>query len=456
MSIYNQIRDAVENTRLKFQSGIDINDAVIESTNGFTKEAVKRVVEEINVKNFLNVLEGGEDRSQEFPLADTAKIFEKISKDTMAGTDIVDIVEKDVPGMDFYQQQKTAELKSIPDLPMEKCAKKDISHISIDFVMAKREAMEKRAESYGEMIEHCERIMAYNLEKVASNLYGKQEKADEVFRNLRVKNSSRKPYRPVIDLIKSIEKLANVKHCRDIFSPNYIDVESDNFVDDRNQDFNMCDQFIRAMDTRAQLIEKYSSEQEKIEKINDFLFEKLGLKKKAKEKKAAIGGIAKSFGKGFWGKKAPKGLWGWAAPKGYGETVQKGLTGILTKVPTGAKTFELAKIYGQSMAGADISGKVEEELSVGELYTQKIKQKEVFEDLVEHDELLREQDPALLAKLFESLTELAPNVATRKEVVRSFLRQISSQAEPTIDPFYATQLIKLDRVISGQGNITLG
>ena len=454
-SIYEKIQDATFKVRRDVCGGKDINESVLSHTSGFTKEAVQRVIEEVNVANFVDVLKSGQDRSREFPLADHKVVFKMSALNAIKDTDIV--ADTDTPGLDFYEKEKVAHVKSLPSLPITPNPKKDISKHSIEFVLAKKDVAEKRAEMYVDSIAQCNEIIAKNVKQIVENIDMRQDRADALVKSAMLRYSDKS-----IPILNSICKLARVTY-------KYKTPKSA-ILDESSPNFKLFKQAMRAIDTKTQIGEKFAE----LKKKSFFRSKTGGLKRalgyeiftrlKQDSKCFSPETLARLAGSGLIpAKKAKKpGTPGRAWEKftkgisEAGTTIGTGMRRLAEPGRLGEKTRGLVRALVQKSPSPEaLKKELLKEEEVGDKFSQKFKQKKVIEDLIKHDEILKEQDPIVLANLFDTLVDLAPQVATKKEIVRSFLRQISSQAEPTLDPYYATQLIKLDRVLSGDVSIKM-
>lgn len=92
----------------------------------------------------------------------------------------------------------------------------------------------------------------------------------------------------------------------------------------------------------------------------------------------------------------------------------------------------------------NLSKEIETDMQVGAL-SDAFKHREIFEELVENDEIISQEDPVEMAEMYETLKTIAPNVAANKSLTRAVLRQMSSQG--TMSPYDATVFSKLDRIL---------
>ena len=86
MFVYLKIKDAVKQVFGLVKQGMDVNEAVIKATDGFNKELTQRVIEEVNVNSYLDLLDSNENKAKPFPLADPKIIFSKQASDTLQKT----------------------------------------------------------------------------------------------------------------------------------------------------------------------------------------------------------------------------------------------------------------------------------------------------------------------------------------------------------------------------------
>ena len=78
-----------------------------------------------------------------------------------------------------------------------------------------------------------------------------------------------------------------------------------------------------------------------------------------------------------------------------------------------------------------------------------LKYKEIFEDLVNNDDILKERNSRDLSGIYKTMMNVAPKVSTEKEIVRAWLRLISGQ--PALSPYDAKQLAELETYYDGGG-----
>lgn len=502
MSIYDQIADAVSQVRCEVRSGNDINDSVRERTKGFSKEAVQRVIEEVNVHEFLDVLNSEGDKSRHFPVADPQVVFTKTAELAVHDSDLIQGGE--IPNLDFYELEKTGRVRGLGELPFTESKRKPISdEQAASYILGRKEVLEKKAELYFDAMSQCDDIILENMQKIAGDIYCDQEKADELFGNVIIKYD----YDKLIPFVNSLRKLAKLEKvsCK---------AEDFNVYDDSNKNVQLFDQMIRAFEKRCALNELREGLKKKACRVKELVKSVIDDRTKDPLEKEAIGrmwlpAILGSFRKP---RKTPRDLVGPMAPSDYELERQRELPVRERSFEGKVETFRRAREAGREAkteAKLDeiISGKkpglvkktlggisgigkgfgaalesrkkykpipltktvidyaraafrpgdvsavekeLEKETEIGAKYEQKFKQKSVIEDLIEDDEMLKEQDPRVLAQLFETLVKIAPYVATNKEITRSFLRELSAQAEPTIDAYSATQLMKLDKLMGGE------
>lgn len=116
MDIIDQIKDKVKKITSMAKSGsADINDIVVKETEGMPLEGIRRVIEETNVKNFLDLSKNGKEKSASFPIADPYVVFEKLGTKLK---DEVDLAGKKMAdrssGVDdgFYSKEPESETES--------------------------------------------------------------------------------------------------------------------------------------------------------------------------------------------------------------------------------------------------------------------------------------------------------------------------------------------------------
>jgi len=498
MSILQEIQDSVSQVKTEVLGGADINQAVVKCTKGMTKEGTKRVIEEVNVANFLDVLKSGEDKSQKFPVADPTLIFKDIAKESLVKTDL--IKDAEVASYDFYTNEKVAHAKfDLPPLPITGNSPVDVSSHGIDYILSQKNVLNKRAEMYRDIVDECDGIIIESMTKIATMVMNRPDKAVPMFMDMMKKHGP-----GAKRMIPFICKHANLREKdidREISLVKGAGLRdaTDYVYDSDTEPVRLTGCTLDAIDKRNRFSVMSDTEFSKIAQINDMikkkavawdepinpyearqlaqqdtdLWERRETDRKLKEtaaKKsdeasvdkaklekdkfeaqqmdsavsrirdtsAKVTGGMRNMSKGFAGglKQVTDTL---TRPTGLGEKI-KGVVGSITNIRPDP---------------AGLQEELEKEVEVGDKFDSVIKQKKVIESLMDDDEMLKEQDPALIANLYKTLTEIAPNVATKKEIVRSFLRQISSQAEPTLDPMYATQLMKLDKVMSGDTSIRL-
>ena len=78
-----------------------------------------------------------------------------------------------------------------------------------------------------------------------------------------------------------------------------------------------------------------------------------------------------------------------------------------------------------------------------------LKYKEIFEDLVNNDDIIKERNSRDLSGIYKTMMNVAPRVSTEKEIVRAWLRLISGQ--PALSPYDAKQLAELESYYNGGG-----
>ena len=520
MSIYDQISCAVSQVRSDVRLGKDVNESVVVATRGMNKEAVQRVIEEVNVNEFLDVLNSEGDKSRHFPVADPKVVFTKTAEISLAQSDLTDGF--DIPGLDFYEDGKKAQANGFGPLPITENVQNSVSESqAAGYILGRKEIMQKKAEMYNDALTECEDIIAINLGKVASDIYCDQDKADRLFGNLVECDDG---------IVKSLCKLARVESR----SP-------DEFIDESIENVKLMKQASRALDTYhaisclkknaddgveklAALISKTAISREPMKK------EALGLgmllpsiistvgkpkqmpilptepekpersiilpsgvsvddeyqralakyNREKKEYNAAIAALDEPLATMSLGKKTEairrvkqqrkeleeqeilkniakprepwrKTKWVGEKAKGVGKGIASGLLG--EEKQKNRFVSVLKGGIGSAISSSDkvgLESEMREEEQFGKALAQKMKQKSVIEDLIGNDEMLQEQDPEILAQLYNTLISLAPTIATNKEIVRSFLRQASAQAEPTIDWHTAQELIKLERLATGK------
>jgi hypothetical protein len=76
-------------------------------------------------------------------------------------------------------------------------------------------------------------------------------------------------------------------------------------------------------------------------------------------------------------------------------------------------------------------------------------QKAVLQDLMAHDEMIRESDPDHVASLFNTMVDVAPKMTKYKDAVKSFLRQGLAH-EGGLDPVTIGELAKAEARLSGK------
>jgi hypothetical protein len=454
MSILDQIESAVNNTMYDICRGQEINKAVIDHTEGFTKDAIQRVIEEVNVRSFSDILKTGKDRGQHFPVADHKVIFKEAALSGLKESSLCE--HKEPPGTDFYDDLDRTKLKNIELPPIKKKASEYTSSPTItkdhamSYVVAQKDVLQKRGELYNRSVQKCEDIMLHNLHKIATDIGHDQDKASELFSNILYHHK---------DLAKPfVLMLSKQAHVKPLFCTSH------SYYDDTLENVKLFDQAMRAFQKRGQM-EKLCEGTKK--ELDNFFF---------KVSQLALPGFPLPSTPQPLATQPPITIQlpGQPQPQPRQEDEEekkkrekqekkRGRKALLAKGVGGlvdiGKAFvsPAGKIKDMVQSVADPSrSKMEAALSlfregnIASAVDTGLKQKEVFEELMLEDEMLREQSPESLFKLYKTLVGIAPNVATNKEIVRSFLRQISSQAEPTIQPYDALQLAKLDKVMSGE------
>jgi len=77
-NIIEKIKSVVYKATNGTSMGADINDLIVKNAQDMPIEAIKRIIEQTNVENFMKIAKNGDDRSIQFPLADPNIIFSKI------------------------------------------------------------------------------------------------------------------------------------------------------------------------------------------------------------------------------------------------------------------------------------------------------------------------------------------------------------------------------------------
>ena len=507
--IYNVIADKVNKIESDIASGSDINQAVIDNTRDLDNEVVKRIIEQLNINRFFEQMK--KDRTNNFSIADPKIVLKK----RMAG-DIDNIGLKKSADIDssFYIKKKQ-ELCNIK-LPIEKTT--NIHAYGLDkYEVGKFNIMQKRAEMLKMARGECKDKLLDNMTKIAESIYNNNEKANSLFLNIRKDAVSNNNIDFAERFISSLCKLANVndKYCRD---DNLIIEDDLNFrlykqsgrigkvfgaltgmaspalrrmvgrkgfealsqPLKRKQDEilgNLLEikKNLSGLPSLKEIDKKISEYDKSIQKLkakkNKNVLEKakqIELKGKVyflnKQKEDLIKNLQDQENEEAKLLKNKQELEELAKKKKeyeeeMGEKIKKREEAWST-LGKNISTLWGANKYIKALKGAIIPHGTEEInlepiLGVQDKINNVLKQQKVINSLLTKDEVLKERDPVLIAKLFKGLTKIAPHVAGNKEITRSFLRQISSQAEPTIDPYYATQLMKLESAMTGKARVTL-
>lgn len=125
--IMDKINSATESSLLMNRSGKSINDAIVENSRELPPEAVKRVVENTNVERWLSILKSGQDRMQEFEVADPFVVLDKIGTKDIQKTELAKESScKEMDNSFYLGENRTLEYKKennfFYDNPMEKKA----------------------------------------------------------------------------------------------------------------------------------------------------------------------------------------------------------------------------------------------------------------------------------------------------------------------------------------------
>lgn len=487
MSIYDTIETAVTAAENMIKNGSNVNDAVAKASSGLNRETVKRVVENVNVNAFCKLLKSGEDRTKEFPVADAKIVMEKLG-DTVVND--LDLNKTTVPDMAYYKEPaiKTSSQKRF-DKSIPKC-QMDM------YKLAHQNLAKRQAELYRDAINECQDVVVDNMYKIASYMTANQAKADELFGNVKLKYGNKFDF-----LIDNICKNARVKcgsYKRKIF-------------DDTNTSVQLFDQLVDALEKQSLLKKKAdnflasmgSAISPYLRNIHDrdrysaeyggpsdmplstevfppeegepyYTYGRSSNWRPATEVKARIIDVVpgwpdesssptvsskseeESGGKWQKFKDKAKEYSKWTdeyireAKKRKEERVSKrtpfnktifGSTVLDTLKASLASGKEKYKEYQEEIKG---------ERKISDKYEQVLKQQKVFGEMLHEDPIISQQDPKVVAALYKQLAKIAPKVSTMPEIVRSFLRQVTSQSEPTLDAVTAKEIVKLELALTGK------
>lgn len=89
--------------------------------------------------------------------------------------------------------------------------------------------------------------------------------------------------------------------------------------------------------------------------------------------------------------------------------------------------------------------KNDDSLSEGDQVALALKHKRIFEDLVANDEILSQRNPSTLAKMYNSMIGIAPNIAADPEIVKAHLREASGYS--VFGPYEAKTIADLQKAV---------
>lgn len=133
-----------------------------------------------------------------------------------------------------------------------------------------------------------------------------------------------------------------------------------------------------------------------------------------------------------------------------GPSVKGGIGSLFGAVATPAAALSRA-VKDNLVSSRDIARDLQESIAKSEAksdqfsssLSQALKHKNIFENLMDTDEIIAEQDPVVMSQMYESLVNLSPSAAANPEIARAYLRQMSAQE--ALSPYDALQLVKLEK-----------
>lgn len=420
MTMEQRIEDAVSHALGLMKSGTDINEAVLSVSKDLPLEATKRVVENINVSNFLDLFKSGEDKTKEFPLADSQIVLEHFGKEAADNTILDNFVNPQSNiNNSFYEKDelllKQADQKIWEDF-LEQDRKKHLTNdVRLATFVKLSSAKKLKEDIYNEIeddtftkLSECyidlfkmKQLYTSDLTKVANSLYTEY-------------GPKCKPF--LAKLGSDVTKLRKVS-----------------LIDDTNE-------FYKSAKAALDLMLTYSK------------FKKFAANGGAKQSNRPQSNKPQSNKQNFSDIKALantlKG--GGGGPKSQqgdaSKAISKGLEGItgLVMSPVQSMTKDVFKMIADKAKPSKTIVKKIPDQDTADVMS--LKYQQLFNDLINNDEILREKNPAELSAIYKTMIDVSPYVSMNKEIVRAYLRTISTQA--ALGAFDAKTLAELEQYVS--------
>jgi hypothetical protein len=428
MMMVEKITSATEKVASLIDSGVEINQAVLRAAGGLPREAIKRVVENINVHNCLALFKSGEDRTKEFPLADSEVVFQQLGTGHVKQSYLLN--KRDgIPDNSFYTVEVTPDKRKghgyTPRTFLTKEARAN------NFVK-KADLLQKKAELIEDMYTRLGEMARTSFRKIASHIKV-SPKATGILASVLYDKYGADSLDSIVFLAKhaGLTEMKNlgIDHTR--FDDNSLFKHACHFVESiggmgKLAKTSSWEWFIRENEPPSSKKPSESKAKEKWE----------GDKWKREEAKYTKGLLDEAKKETAEGRKYYT-----EALKGIGSAINFGGLAGVTMLPIRAMLAGAVKARGSQLPKF---GDVEKP-DFSENAILALKYKRNFEDLIRNDEILKEKDPKELANYFQTMIRMAPHLAADQEILRAHLRQVSGQA--LMGPYDAKVLADLEETL---------
>lgn len=437
MSIHERIMAAIDSANYLHKQGMHIDDAVAKSINGLSAEGISRVIEGLNVGQFCGMLKSGGDRTAPFPIASPKQVMKKMANQVLATTDLLPPAA-DFDSLDFYTREEKVAMAKDAEFVLSGNHDSDDTRLNNFLKCAALE--QKEQEIIDEAANHLldETRQAIDLLQAKSATYHVEvlQVADMLYSELG------KQALPVIGVM---QKAAGISR-----RPRSV-----HFIDDSLPLYKLAKDVADGLGVLRKIAGEYPTNKKELNEL--WTTATTNAETKAEEK----------YKQRFAEAKDVMFMGGWdAATKKIQENLDKDAKDNVKDNKKGAgkdSGFKLPTLSAvmspvSSFAGKALSsipqqlakptgGSKKRGPDSTEVTALGLKYKSVFEDLINNDEILAEKDPGALASFYRTMINISPHVAGEKEIVRAYLRQISTQA--SMSPQDAKQLAQLEGYMSG-------